>query len=107
MARSYIRTAASNDTTALLLKKVDQILTSLGGGDIVSKFNTLQSSYAALLAKYNTLEASYAAVIAQLNLEVALTQGPYVDGTAAATDGTTAATGAIGTLPVTAASELM
>jgi hypothetical protein len=77
---SYVNTAAANDTVALLLKKIDQVV----------------ASNVDIIAKYNALQASYAAVIAQLNLETTLTQGPYVDGTAAAA-----------AAPVTAASELM
>jgi hypothetical protein len=81
---SYVKTAAANDTTALLLKKMDEVIAAMGSSDVVAKFNTLQ--------------AAFAAVISKLNAETALTQGPYVDGTSDA---------AVVAAPSTAASELM
>ena len=61
MSKSYVKTVGGNDTTALLLKKMDE-----------------------LIAAYASLKASHAAIVGKLALEVALTQGPYADSSVAA-----------------------
>ena len=52
MAKSYVNTAAANDTTALLLKKMDQLI----------------AAYAALLAKLDAdtgvIDTNYVATVA-------------------------------------------
>jgi hypothetical protein len=57
----YVKTAAGNDTTALLLKKVDE-----------------------LVAAYTSLKASYATLVAKLNADAGVTDSNYVDGASAA-----------------------
>ena len=80
MSGKYIRTAAENDTLALVLKKCDEI---------VAAYASLKTAHGTLLAAHNVLAA-------KLNLDAGVTDTNYVANIADVSS----------TAPATATSEL-